>query len=776
MLHGYKYMLENFDLSNVISCHYLRNLHQTCMFNVYSTLSESAPGDLRCEETGFKFFASRTTIEFFKELFEIRKNDNIKLFHNGGVEKPARNLNIYDVYQKLMKRKRLQFNPWYPELDKKTKDNFEQKGTLVEFYEAKTYIQLQFAKKMEEIVEKFNKILKIDCDDNERINQIAKFVQEIELLHPFPDGNCRTFVTLTNHLLIYHGLYPTILENPNYDGTYSYQEYAYEIRKGIEATKQLLSNPEMTLYGYNIKSASSEELKKFEEMSLGLVKAIDNLEVKKETNIAIKDENIIYITPEFLTRITGGKWLNYDSSIKFSGVGTHGEISKGYLSFGVGFSDMRKQGIEENIIIDKLKEIFIKGANAIVVDREEYSAKLTKPILVVDDVTAALRKVAIAVREEVNPKTVLIAGTVGKTGFKFQLNHCLKSLTNTHSMLNSGNIKLPILYSLSSLKADDKVEIVEVSGAAKYSWGASRSNIISPDICIFTDLGNVHMDIHKTVENLIKNKASAVDGIRKNGICIVNNDAQYANELIDVIKDIRDDINIVTFGNNNSDAFIVSKIFDKNKFGWDIIANICDEKVEYFTPLFHNHAPVQSLGILLTVKKLGYDIQKASKNYLGLKLFQTMGRLFELTKDDNSKFLFYDQSLRGSIQGMKSAFEDIKNFSVKGKVIAILGGSSIEEDGEFTKEQHEAMAELINNSVIDKFYTIGPYLNYMNDKLNDNVKNKLVMHSENRVEIVNDLSKDLQDGDLVFVMGSAYLRLGDIGAKILTLGKRREIV
>ena len=382
MLRGYKFMLENFDISEGISLHYLRNLHHACMFNVYSTLSESAPGDLRCEETGFKFFSSRTTIEFLKELFEIRVNDNVNLFHNGGFEKPAKELNLYSVYKGLMKRKRLQFNPWYPELDEKTKAAFEQKGSLVDFYQAKSYIQLQFAIKLESIVERFNQKMTQWNDNDDKILLIAGLIQEIELLHPFPDGNCRTLQTLTNHLLMFHGFMPSIIENPNYDGTYSRAEYAHEIRKGIEQTKQLLKTPESEVFDYSIKNASTEDVETFSIKAKALVEMIE-----KVKQPSLRDEEI-YLTPKIITHILSGKWFSGNDNLRFLGVGAHSNIKPGYLCFCVGLEDWRKQGHDEETIVKSLNQIFDKGALAVVVDREEYATKLNKPLYVVDDVSA----------------------------------------------------------------------------------------------------------------------------------------------------------------------------------------------------------------------------------------------------------------------------------------------------------------------------------------------------------------------------------------------------
>ncbi len=483
--------------------------------------------------------------------------------------------------------------------------------------------------------------------------------------------------------------------------------------------------------------------------------------------------NSIYLTPDLLSSITGGEWINYVQDIRFTGIGSHGILEDGNLSFAISCEEWRKKNLD---IEYELLKIFKKGALAIVVDRKEYAKYFNRPILVVDDVNETIKKVGMTIRQQLNPKTILIAGSVGKTGFKTQLNHILSPIVNTHAMINSANVKLPILYSLISLKKDDKIEIVEVSGAARFEVGVERSTIVNPDIVVFTNVSPNHMRVHKTLDNFLKAKASAVVGMRKGGICLINKDTDNFNALVNVIKELRSDIKIVTFGEKNADAIILEKEFDNKKLVWHIKAQIKDEIIDYDISLFHSHAPQQTIGVLLAVKEMGYDICKAANNYLGLKAYETMGRLFEININNNKKIYYYDQSLRGAIDGMKSALKDIQNINPNGRVIAVIGGSSTELDSEFTKQQHTQLADAINDTSIDKLYTIGPFMNYVHDNLTQNSKKNHIMYSDDKDSILEDIIKDLQDEDFIFVMGNGYLKLGYIGSRILKFGTRKQIV
>lgn len=753
MLNGFRYMIENFDLTEGLNGNYLINLHKICMFNVVTTNYKSSPGDLRYLNSGMPFFKKTTTYEHLEEVLELRKYDDTVIFNTEVFLKKAEELNIEEVYKFLQKEGKLNYRPWYPNLTIDMQKALNQEKTLSDFYEVKNYIQIKFALKIDEIVAEFNKSIINSKNDDEKILTISKIVRDLELLHPFPDGNCRTFANvLLNHLLMFYGFPPSILVNPNLDGEYSYKQFAEIIKTGINNTEFLIDNPLGKLYNFSISELSDLDNKKFLEMSKELIHEIESY---KE----------IFLTPPKLENVTGGKWFNFNPFTRFNGVGSHTTIPKGCIYF-----CFTKDWLKENKNIDfEIRNAIKKGARALIIDDENFLKSSSKPILLVDDCEKQMKNIAAFVRREVNCKTLLVTGTVGKTGFKFQLNHCLNNQTKIHAFLNSTNTKIPVMRTLMSLEEDDKVEIVELSVGSSYQDAIDRSIIISPNICVFTDIDQNHMNLHKSVDNLVRAKASTITGIQDNGICIINSKAALYDKLLIKIKEFKVNVRIITFGDREKDnARLLKATFDNQTLSWNIKAMIEDILVEYTLPIFHSHAPIQSLGVLLAVKYLGYDVQKASKDYSDtFKSFSSIGRIFRLNFDNKNVF-FYDQSYRGAINGMRSAFKDIENMNLSKRKVFVIGGSSIKVDNEFTKQQHFEIAEMINNSGVDKLYTTGPYMNYVHDNLQN--KALLVKHLDDLNELEKELKNELKDDDFLFIMASGDLYLGRLSDKVLNFG------
>ncbi|MDR2196208.1 MAG: hypothetical protein LBE50_06480 [Gallionellaceae bacterium] len=761
LLDGFTYMMDHFDLTGGLHSTYLMELHKVCMFGVRTKNPKSSPGDLRFLNSGMPFFPKTTTLENIREILDMRRGDGTPVFNNKAWSLPAEELDAEAVMQAIHTLGKLNYRNWYPILDAEEQAALEKKRGIVQFYEIKQRIQMQFAHRVQDIVDRFNASMAQAANPDAQLRAIALVVRELELLHPFPDGNCRTFAcVLLTQLLLNYDFTPTLLENPNLDGEYSLDQWIGEIHKGMALFEMLLHDPKASVYGYSIDDSSAEDQRKFADMSREFVARIQAYgEGMSNETAATRDE--LFLTPERLIKYTGGHWqTSCPDTLRFRSVGTYNTFRSGNLYFALEIAQWEKEGKD---VRQELQKVIDKGARALVVDHPAYAADWPVPVCVVKDGYEAFKAVAIGVRKGLAPLTILITGTEGKTGAKVQLHHLLNFQTRAHGVRNSANTEVPVLRSLAGLHVDDRVEISEVSVGGDEALRVDRALMVSPDLCLFTNIGPNHMDMHKTMESLLHAKSSVVVGLREDGLCIINTANPYADGLREAILARKPNARIIGYGTQAGDAAqLLSQTFDVERLGWQIEARIDDETLSYFLPLVQQHAPLASVGVLLTVKRSGFDVRRAAADYASIQPFETMGALVRLPKQDG-EILFYDQSRRGGISGMRSAFGDLPNFKPgKGRVIALVGGISVLRDSDWTKEAHHQLAELINHSPIDRLYTTGNYIEYVHERLD----HPPVLTSNDLDELTASLVADVQPGDLLFIIGSAYLYLGRVADRI----------
>ncbi len=126
------------------------------------------------------------------------------------------------------------------------------------------------------LITQYNKDIELAQSNTDKIIAIADFVHKADLLHPFPDGNVRTFVfIIANKLLLMNGFPPAIFEEPNRFDGFDVLSLCLDIIEGIETTHSLMNIKPFT--DINFSEIKKEIQHKLEEQT----KLIPDMEKEK---------------------------------------------------------------------------------------------------------------------------------------------------------------------------------------------------------------------------------------------------------------------------------------------------------------------------------------------------------------------------------------------------------------------------------------------------------------------------------------------------------------
>ncbi len=158
------------------------------------------------------------------------------------------------------------------------------------------------------------------------------------------------------------------------------------------------------------------------------------------------------------------------------------------------------------------------GASAVLASRP-----VDDPCIVVDDVTAALARLATHVLGRLDPVVIAITGSQGKTSVKDMLAAVLEPSGPTIAPVGSFNNELGV--PLTVLRADQQTRFLVVEmGARGVGHIASLCRIAPPDVAVVLNVGQAHVGEFGSPDVTAQAKGEMVEALSANGTAVLNAD------------------------------------------------------------------------------------------------------------------------------------------------------------------------------------------------------------------------------------------------------------
>ena len=188
---------------------------------------------------------------------------------------------------------------------------------------------------------------------------------------------------------------------------------------------------------------------------------------------------------------------------------------------------------------------FAKGALACVArpDRFEEHKEILEPfedkLLFVDDAILALQNLAKGVYEEWNKPVVGITGSAGKTTAKELTARVLEQkgwrvLRNIKNYNNGLGHPLTVLRLLK--EKDFDVAVLEMGMSTPFNEIRRLCRITPPDVAVELNVLPVHIEHLGSLENIAKAKAELVEGMKTNGVAVLNADDERVLAMRELSK------------------------------------------------------------------------------------------------------------------------------------------------------------------------------------------------------------------------------------------------
>ena len=401
---------------------------------------------------------------------------------------------------------------------------------------------------------------------------------------------------------------------------------------------------------------------------------------------------------------------------------------------------------------DFAREAEAKGAAGIVVSRECPADKLEglrSAIVRVPDTLAAYQQLAHAWRRRFALPVVAITGSNGKTTTKDLTAATLSPLGAVLKTKANFNNEVGLPLTLLGIRPEHRAAVVEIGMRGLHQIEA-MAPIAEPTIGVVTNVGETHMELLGSIENIARAKAELVEAIPAGGTVILNADNPYVAAMAGRAKG---GVRVLTFGIMHGADIrardIVTRAMSSTRFTVDYAGSTH----VFLMPMLGHHNVYNALAAIAASHALGVAPEAAAE---GLRHFEATRMRFE-TQDIGGWHVVND-AYNASPMSMQAAIKTLSDV-VKGRKIAVMG--DMLELGSISEGAHRKVGQELALYKFDAVVTCGDMGRFIADGAEAGGV-KAVYRCASHEEAADRLHAILQAGDTILFKGSRGMAMEKI--------------
>ena len=403
------------------------------------------------------------------------------------------------------------------------------------------------------------------------------------------------------------------------------------------------------------------------------------------------------------------------------------------------------------------------GASLLVISEAKLPAlgRLTVPMIVVDDVLAALGRLGAAARARTAAKIVAVTGSVGKTTTKEMLRHVLEPSGKVHAAVASFNNHWGVPLTLARMPADTAFGVFEI-GMNHPDEIRPLVKLVRPHVAIITTIAAAHLGNFRDLREIAAAKAEIFEGVEPGGAVVLNRD----NEQYDFLEKTAQNCgieHIYSFGQHAKADFRLAD-FDGSAEGSIVWATLGGETTEILIGAPGRHIAENAMAALGTAMLVGADLAEAVAALEDLKAVKGRGQRHRRAIGHDSFFTLIDESYNANPASMRAALALLASAQPEGegRRVAILG--DMLEMGEFAAQVHAELASPLLASGIEHVWLSGPEMAHLRDALPSSIHVEYRAATEDMVKFA---AASVMPGDVLMIKSSLGIGFGKIVAALL---------
>ncbi len=442
-----------------------------------------------------------------------------------------------------------------------------------------------------------------------------------------------------------------------------------------------------------------------------------------------------------LAQMTGGSLYHTGTeSRKFAGV----SIDSRTVKSGELFIAIRGERLDGHEYISRAIE---SGASGIIAEYrypnlEQIGADVA--VVVVEDSHEAMMRLATEYRASLPTSFVGITGSNGKTTTK-ETTFSMLAAVEKDVYRSAGNLNnlygMPL--ALFAMPQTTRVAVIEM-GISTFGEMTRLTEIVKPNIGLFTNVGATHLEFLGTLQGVARAKFEMVDAGSPDMRIVIN-----ADDPVLVAEARKHSRSIVTFGILNPATFTAENV----EILRDGSSLVTIEGHRFRSNLFGKHQVYNILAGYAVARTLGYSFDSTNTEKIAFSSAPMRGQIIPC-----AGVTFIADCYNANPDSVKLGLESFSLIPESGRRVLILG--DMLELGEKAEQYHREIGRKLANIRFDLAVLVGPVSAYtLMAAIDAGVPSPRLKHFADAATCAREMLGMIQAGDLVYVKGSRGIGL-----------------
>lgn len=370
-------------------------------------------------------------------------------------------------------------------------------------------------------------------------------------------------------------------------------------------------------------------------------------------------------------------------------------------------------------------------------------------VIKVEDTLDALQKMAGYNRKKYAPDVIGITGSSGKTTTKDLIATVLGRHYKILKTEGNYNNEIGLPLTLLNITEEHRIAVLELamSGLGEI---ALLSQIARPGWAVITNIGEAHIELLGSIDNIARAKGELLESMDKEGVAVLNGDDARLRVMAGRFP------GRVYYYGWEADADFRAGEYSFTNEGSEFTVYFPDGQEHVYripVPGKHNISnalAALALGYLFGIRADDLEFGLWERNDSG-------GRMQLKTLDSGLKI--FDDTYNANPGSMKASLDVVKNIKTPGVKIAVLG--DMLELGEFSENAHREIGKKVAESGIDYLITVGGQAKYIGrEAVDKKLKVFICSNNDEAWSCLQDIY--LPENSYILLKGSRGMKLEEI--------------